>query len=230
MPEVPKHNSDSTRTDSKPKESSETLSVLLKAYSDTHISCQNQLDTAKDLICQTRIKPSWKRRYIQTGKNKTEIELAAHNAANYLEGVTEELDQTILEIETDKDKARDFAINCFAYLNKIHEGSCIGEAGKIIIDLFRKGELCTEMMEILMGEAEKHSKSKNIPFANKLTKSQKKALEFMSQEKEERISPVLNSLQAYKHLCSHLERWTPLLNALVHEDVPKAQQLIKSMP
>lgn len=232
VPEQPKKTRKATKPCSKEEKnnSPETLSVLLKKYTDTQDNCQGQIDRAKDLICQARIKPTWKEKFIRTGGNKTEIELAAHNAANYLEGVTNQLDQTICEIEAKKDKARDFAINCFAYLNKIHQGSCIGEAGKIIIDLFEKGELCTEMMEVLMGEAEQQSKDKNLPFANKLTDNQKKALEFMTQEKEERISPVLNSLQAYNHLCAHMENWNPLLDALVKEDVVKAQRIIKLMP
>jgi len=228
-PKRPKIQNESNKS-SETSETTETLSILLKTYGDSQSSSKRQVNWAKNLISQTRIKTNWRRKFIQTGDHKTEMELAAHNAANYLEGLANHLDQTMTNIEENKDKAKDFAMNCFAYLNKVHQGSCIGEAGKIIIDLFEKGELCTEVMEVLMGEAEKLSKTKKLPFANKLTESQKKAIEFMAEEKEERITPVLNCLQTYQHLSKHIAKWNPLLEALVKEDAPKAQKIINTMP
>jgi hypothetical protein len=208
----------------------DTLSILLKEYNETIDSCHQRIELANDLICQSRIKPHWKKRYIKAGDTKTEIELAAYNAANYLENVTKHLSQVISHIESNKTEAQEFAINCFAYLNKIHQGSCIGEAGKIIIDLFKKGQLCSEMMEALMQKAEDLSQTKSLPFANKLNDDQKHALKFMEQEKEERITPVLNSLQTYKHLYSHIPPWNLLLDALIKENSAKAQKIIESMP
>jgi hypothetical protein len=208
----------------------DTLSILLKTYEDTHQKSKDQIEMARDLIVETRIKADWHKKFIKTGDHKTEVEYAAFNAANYVESLTDHLSRTMDTIEKEKDIAKEFAISCFNYLNKLHEGTCIGEAGKMIVTLFKKGELCTEVMDILMGEAEKLSVDKSLPFANKLSESQKKALDFIAEEKEVRITPVIHSLQEYNNLASHIGRWAPLLQALVKEDTQKAQKLIDSMP
>ena len=209
---------------------SETLSVLLKLYDDTCKPCRTKIEDVNNLICISRIKSDWKKRYIQTVNSRTELEYAAHNAANYLESLVNKLCETMSEIDSNKDQAKDFAKSCFLYLNKVHEGTCIGEAGKVILNLFNQGKLCSHSMDVIMAKAEEISKEKKIPFAHKLNENQKKAIDFMVEEKEQRVSPIIHHLQTYKNLKEHMGTWVPLLEALVEENSLKAQKIINSMP
>lgn len=234
-----------------PKRKTETLSSLLKHFEMTLPIAYNLLETIPTLVTRTNLKESWASGFIKSNskemkpprnstedntKNNTEnntennIETIATNTANFLEKISKELEESIKSIEDQKNQALSFARNSFLYLNSIHKDTCLGEAGKIMLELFDKGELTGDIIFGLLERAEEISKTKNLPFSNKLTTAQTKAINFMVEERDQRISPTVEELQSYSSLYSSALCWEPLLTALLNDNIKSAQCIVDAIP
>lgn len=166
---------------------------------------------------------------ILINKNSKSAEAIAMGSAEYLEKAIKELEETLGKINREKDQAKDFARNCFIYLNKIHENTCLGEAGKIMLQLFDAGDLSGNIIFGLIDKAEQISQEKMLPFANKLTPSQSKAINFMVEERDVRIAPTIENLQNFVVLYKSIGLYTPLLKALTSEDFEEAQKIVNGL-
>jgi hypothetical protein len=208
----------------------ETLSSLLKNFNQTLPKIEEVSTLASHFITQARLKRDWPSVKIafNTGDHKNAEDIAL-SSADFLEKNLKELKDCIEEIDEKKAQAIEFARNCFIYLNNVHRGTCLGEAGKIMLDLFDQGELSGNVILGLIDKAEKISKNKDLPFANKLTSPQTKAITFMVEERDIRIAPTIENLQNYTLLCNNIFQYTPLLKALTHEDFKIAQKLVNKL-
>jgi ribosome-associated translation inhibitor RaiA len=208
----------------------DTLSILLKVFEDQKIPTQQQIEKAASLITQIKIKAHWKKAYLRAAGERTELETAADNASNHVESMIERLETSIEFIDKNQLRAREFAVNCFLYLNKVHEGTCLGDIGTKMIKLFQAGELSSEAMDELTSEAEAAATKSKRKFSNEPTPGQIRGIEFMSEEREERVAPLLPHLSTFQILSQSLKLWPPLLEALLREDTGAAQKIIDKMP
>lgn len=208
----------------------ETLSSLLKNFNQTLPKIEEVSTLASHFITQARLKRDWPsvKLAFNTGAHKNAEDIAL-SSADFLEKNLKELKDCIEEIDEKKAQAIEFARSCFIYLNNVHRGTCLGEAGKIMLDLFDQGELSGNVILGLIDKAEEISKNKDLPFANKLTSPQTKAITFMVEERDIRIAPTIENLQNYTLLCNNIFQYTPLLKALTHEDFKIAQKLVNKL-
>jgi hypothetical protein len=223
------------------EEKTETLSSLIKKFDSCLPSLNALADTASNYITQTKLQTSWPKINIKIYQNKDKrgkesapilrsVESVALNSAEFLEKTLQELSTKAEKINEEKDEAKEFARNCFIYLNKVHNGTCLGEAGKIMLKLFDDGNLSGNIIFGLIERAEKISLEKDLPFANKLSPAQSKAINFMVEERDTRIAPTIENLQIFLHLYKTTETYTPLVQSLASHDFKMAERIINQLP
>lgn len=219
------------------EERTETLSSLLKQFDIFYPNIEYLTNETNNWITQAKLKTNWPEAQMALNldsskmKKKTlkSAETLALSSATLLERVIQDLEQRLEKIEREKDKAKEFARNCFVYLNKIHKGTCLGEAGIIMLNLFDNGDLSGNIIFGLVDRAETISVEKDLPFANKLTTPQANAITFMLEEKDTRLAPTIENLQAFLHLYKTASTYGPLLKALTCENFKEAQKLLDAM-
>lgn len=243
-PEIPTESEKSIEVTPSPQPT-ETLSSLLKKFDAYVPTLENITNETAHWITKSRIKQDWvketlvlKNNKCQGGKTipKDEKETYSRSAesvalcsAELLEKTIQELENIIEKINSEKDEAKAFARNCFSYLNKVHKNTCLGEAGKIMLELFDEGNLSGNIILGLIEKAEEISTKKQLPYANKLTFNQSKAINFMVEERDLRITPTIDDLQQFLFLYQNLIIYTPLLKALTYNDLKEAKRLINNL-
>jgi hypothetical protein len=208
----------------------ETLSSLLKRFELVLPKTNELIEESAQIITLTKLKNQWSQKKIIHEGNHLDAEMVALNTTKYLEKCTEEISEKIELINGQKKEALEFARNCFVYLNKVHKNTCLGEAGEIMLKLFDSGELSGNTIFGLLEHAEVLSEKKKLPFANKLSKEQSGAIDFMVEERNTRISPTIENLQNFFELQTSINRWLPLLKALEKDEYDLAQKLINELP
>jgi hypothetical protein len=248
-------NSENQGVENKSQTKTETLSSLLKKFETSSPDLDHTLGEGLDWVTQSRLKANWPKVQIKIpvsktsgdGLNKTkykneeignnnentalnylskDVETIALSSADYLEKILKELEEKSVKINNEKNDAKEFARNCFVYLNNVHENTCLGEAGKIMLQLFDQGDLSGDVILGLIERAEELSFEKKLPFANKLTAAQSNAINFMIEERDLRITPTIEDLQSFLFLHSSVLRYTPLLKALTCENFKEAQEIV----
>jgi hypothetical protein len=203
-----------------------SFSTLLKEYNDTVDIAKSLIEETKDLVTKVYIKPKWSNKRVRVNETETPpVEYAATVIAEQIEEAAKEVEEAIAEIEKNKEESFSFACNSYEYLNKIYEGTPTGEMGVKILENFRNGTLTNGKMRELMEELEEKEASSKEDI--ELTEAQKKAIDFIISEREERTTPVVEQLARFKGFKDKCARGNKIINALLKEDVLEAERLLE---